>query len=277
MLKLQDMDDPKIIDGKRLAQQYEEALKKEVAKLPKRPKIVSILIGDNPSSILYTKIKEKKAAEVGIDFEAICLPAQTSFAEVVKEILRFNKTVDGLLVQLPLPKEFLKGHQEEDLLKMIATQKDVDGLTGKSLLPATVQAILTILKEEKIPVEGQKVVVIGKSREVGKPVAEELQKLGGKVEICDSKTNNLKEETLQADILISAAGVAGLVQGEMVKNGVVIIDVGAEKVKGRLSGDVDFASVYPKALKITPVPGGVGPMTVISLMENVVKLVNGNF
>lgn len=279
--------DSKIIDGKKLALKRQEKLIQEVKKLEKTPKIVSILVGDDAPSVLYTNIKQKKASELGIIFQPLYfnLPPQgwthKLFEEVVNKIKELNRNpeIDGIMVQLPLPKLFLQNRSEKELLEFIDDKKDVDGLNyahqTSSYVPAAVKAVLSILKDERIPVAGKKVVVVGSSDLIGKPVAEEMEKLGAKVIICDRQTTDLCRETLKADILISATGVPGLIKGNMISDGVVIIDVGAEKVDGKIMGDVDFKSVYPKALRITPVPGGVGPMTVISLMENTVKATCG--
>lgn len=275
--------DPKIIDGRKLAVLRQEKLVEKIKTLSKAPKVVSILVGEDAPSVLYTNIKQKKATEVGIDFEAARFSENAEFSEVETKIKDLNneRDVDGIMVQLPLPEEFLRGKDEKELLQLINPQKDVDGLnyahqttSGEArFIPAAAKAVMSILEEENIEISGKKVVVVGASDLVGKPVAEELKKMGGKVTICNSKTVSLQGQTLEANILVSATGVPGLITGDMVKNGVIVIDVGAEKVDGKLVGDVDFASVYPKASRITPVPGGVGPMTVISLMENVVEAV----
>lgn len=278
--------DSKIIDGRKLALIRQEKLVREIKKLKIKPKIVSILVGDDVPSVLYTNIKQKKASEMGINFQPLyfSLPPQgwthELFEEVANKIKELNNdpSVHGIMMQLPLPEGFLQGHDKKELLQLIDPKKDVDGLNyrGKtwSFVPAAVKAVLSIFEDEKIPVAGKDVVVVGSSDLIGKPVAEEMEKLGAKVIICDRQTPNLQGETLEAQILISAAGVPGLITGDMVLDGVVVIDVGAEKVDSKVVGDVDFESVYPKASKITPVPGGVGPMTVISLMENVVKVVS---
>lgn len=278
--------DEKIIDGRKLALLRQQKLVEEIKKLSKTPKVVSILVGSDPPSVLYTKIKQMKAEEIGIDFQPIyfIIPPQgwDIVCAKIKE-LNNDESVDGIMVQLPLPEEFLKGRDEKELLNLIVPEKDVDGLNYAQkvtpFVPAAVKAVISILEDEQIDVRGKKIVVVGASDLVGKPVMEELIKMGGKVTLCDSKTMRLQGETLEAQILISATGVPGLITGEMVKDGVIVIDVGASS-KGRLAsgretivGDVDFDSVYPKASRITPVPGGVGPMTVISLMENVVKSV----
>lgn len=274
--------DEKIIDGRKLAALRQEKLVEKIKKLSKTSKVVSILVGDDAPSVLYTNIKQKKAAEVGIDFQPIYFDLASplvkweAICQKIKE-LNNDESVDGIMVQLPLPESFLHGRDEKELLQLINPQKDVDGLNyaqkGTPFVPAAVKAVLSILDDENIEVQGRKVVVVGASDLVGKPVAAELEKLGADVTICNSKTMNLQGEVLQADILVSATGVPGLITGDMVKNGAVVIDVGAEKIDGKVVGDVDFQSVYPKASKITPVPGGVGPMTVISLMENVVEAV----
>lgn len=269
--------DLRIIDGKRWAQVHEERLKKRLANLKGAPKIVSMLVGDDPASVLYSNLKKKKAESLGIDFELLRFsfppPGWQVICDKIKELNKDDK-VDGIMIQLPLPEDFLQGRNAEQLTGVIDPKKDVDGLTGKgSVLPAVVRAILSLLEDEKIKVIGRKVAVVGASDLVGKPVAKELAKRGGRVEIYNSKTENLKGKLLQVDLIVSATGVPHLIKGEMVKKGTVVIDVGTEKVDGKLMGDVDFEEVLPKAFKITPVPGGVGPMTVISLMENVVKLV----
>lgn len=266
-----------IIDGKKWAKVHEEKLKEKIKTLKKVPHGVNILVGDDPSSVLYTQIKEKKAQDLGLNFQTKRFVLTPSRWEAVgEEIKRLNENseIDGIMVQLPLPEEFLQGRSPKELLMLIDPAKDIDGLTGKGPFPpAAVGAVLSLLKDEGIKVYGKKVVVLGASDLVGKPIAQELLKLGAEVEICDKDTPDIKGKTLQADFLVSATGVPHLVKGDWVKDGVVVIDVGAEKVDGKLLGDVDFESVYPRASRITPVPGGVGPMTVITLMENVVQLV----
>lgn len=262
-----------IIDGKAIATRRQIQLQKKLKGLNITPKVVSILVGDDPPSVLYTEIKRKKAAELGIDFQPLRFPEDTQFQSVFESIQKLNQdpTVTGIMIQLPLPEAFLTGHTEHELLEQIEPKKDIDGLTLKGdFLCAAVAAVLTILEEESIVIRSKKVVVLGASDLVGKPVGIELACRGANVQICDKDTPNVPEKTRQADILISATGQPHLVTGDMVKEGVVVIDVGAEKVEGKVLGDVDFDSVAPKAAKITPVPGGVGPVTVISLMENVI-------
>ncbi|MCL5409495.1 MAG: bifunctional 5,10-methylenetetrahydrofolate dehydrogenase/5,10-methenyltetrahydrofolate cyclohydrolase [Patescibacteria group bacterium] len=269
------MEDAKLIDGKKWARKLEEELKIELIKLSRKPKIVSILVGDDPASVLYSQIKQKKAKEVGVLFEWISFPEDADLVEVAMEIENLNQDngVDGIMVQLPLPQRFLEGHDESEIIGSIDPEKDVDGLTGNSdFLPAAVVAVLKLLQDEDIKLTNKKIVILGKSNLVGKPLAQQLISQGLDVEVCDSKTQDLDKQTKAADVLISATGVAELVKGEMVKEGAVVIDVGSEKINGKVVGDVQFASVYPQASKITPVPGGVGPMTVMCLMENVIKV-----
>lgn len=281
-------NDPKIIDGKKLAILRQAKLVKKIKTLSKKPLVVSILIGDNAPSLLYTKMKQKKALEIGIDFSFKHLSSDISFDQVVDLIQQLNQdqSVTGIMIQLPLPKNFLGVHITQDLLNIIDPKKDIDGLAvGSSFHTAAVVAVFDILEDEMIQIRGKKAAVIGASYLIGQPIAQGLQKRGATVEICDSRTANLFSITQSADILVSATGVGGLIIGKMVKEGVVAIDVGVmvleESKEGertkyeeekKIIGDIDFETVYPKASKITPVPGGVGPMTVISLMENVLKV-----
>lgn len=266
----------KLIDGKALAKRREENLKIEVAKLGFTPKVVSIVIGEDPASLLYTKMKQKKAAEVGINFEPKYFASDAPFSEVVNFIRKLNEDpqVSGVMVQLPIPEDFLKGKDWREVLAEIKVEKDIDGLRypETKFLPATARAVLSILDDEKIEVRDKKVTVLGRSNLVGKPVADELIKRGAKVLVIHSQTPNPKEIALEAEIVISAVGKANLVKGDWIRQGAVVIDVGTSLAEGgKIVGDVDFEKARKRALKITPVPGGVGPMTVISLMENVVE------
>ncbi len=273
--------DSKIINGRALAQKREIELLEKLSGLNIKPKVVSILIGDDPPSLLYTQMKQKKAAELGIDFQYIHLPKTENFANVSMMILKLNNdlSVNGIMVQLPLPKEFLKGKKADELLSQIDSKKDVDGLTGKSqFLPAAVKAVMNIIEEENINLKGKFVAVLGTSKLVGLPLAEEFKKRGALVSSINRETPNIPQITQRADIIVSATGVANVLTGDMVKEGIIVIDVGTLVIEDELSenpkevrGDVEFATVLPKASRITPVPGGVGPLTVISLMENVVE------
>ncbi len=263
--------DNRIINGKEIAKKREVLLKEQISKLSHPPHAVSILIGDDPASVLYTKMKKQKAEELGINFEIKHYDQNIEFDEIKNEILRLNddKNIDGIMVQLPV--------KYPELIDLIKVEKDFDGLTGKDkLLPAVVKAILIILEEENIDIKGKKVAVLGRSKLIGQPVAEILEKMGADVKVGHSQTPNLSEITKGADLIITAVGKPGLLTGDMVKQDAVVIDVGTDEASGKLVGDVDFKSVYPKASKITPVPGGIGPLTIIALMENVVELQHGN-
>ncbi len=265
----------KIIDGRALALQHEEKLKEQLADLETKPKVVSILIGDDLSSVLYTNIKQKKAQELGIYFEPLKFNVDTNFDEVAQKIKQLNsdQSVNGVMIQLPIPEQFLKDHSWEELPHLIDPRKDIDGLTlNGPYLSATAKAVMSILEDEKIEVKNKNIVVIGKSDLVGKPIARELTVLGGNVEIVDRLTQNPDEICREADILIAAAGAPYLVKKNWVKEGAVVIDVGTADLDGKVVGDVD-PKVSEVAGKITPSPGGVGPMTVISLLENVVESV----
>ncbi len=268
----------KIINGMLLAAKREKKLKQALDNLKHKPHVVSILIGNDPPSVLYTHMKQKKAAEIGINFQPIFLPDTVSYQEIVDTVQTFNRDtkIMGIMFQLPFPKKFLIANPDANqLIQLIRPEKDMDGLTQKRrVLPGAVQASISILHDEKISVHGKNVVVLGVSELVGKPAANAMEQLGAYVEVCNSKTKDLAEKTRKADIIICATGVPGLLTGTMISEGVIVIDIGAEKVDGKVVGDVDFGSVVQKAAKITPVPGGVGPMTVISLMENIYTLIN---
>ncbi len=260
--------DSNLIDGRAIAQRREKLLQGKIKKLKVKPKLVSILIGEDPASVIYTNMKKRKAESLGLEFELIKFEADAKLADVEAQIkdLNKNKQVHGVMVQLPCP--------FPEVVALISPKKDVDGLNPKSKqIPATIRGVLTLLDEEKINLKGQVVTIIGASEQLGLPLAKELKKRKALVTICDISTKDLREQTLRSDIVFSVAGEPGLIIGRMVKDGVVVIDIGTSRVDNKLVGDVDFESVAPKASKITPVPGGVGPMTIISLMENLVETV----
>lgn len=281
-----DFSDPKIIDGKSLAHKREEKLLQKLQKMSDLPKVVSILIGDDPSSLLYTQMKQKKAHKLGIDFdfEQFSEDIEYEVIEGVISSLNEDSTVTGIMIQLPLPKKFLQNHKTQELLELIDPKKDIDGLTTNSpFQTAAVVAVFNILEEEGIEIKNKNAVVVGTSDLIGKPIAYGLEERGANVVSMNRATSNKEEIYKNADILISATGVPNLIKGEMVKDGVVVIDVGVmvieepteEDTKERvITGDIDFNSVFPKASKITPVPGGVGPLTVVALMENAVKAIS---
>lgn len=267
----------KIIDGKALAAQVKARCAAGAQGLARRPGLAVILVGDDPASRVYVSGKERDCAECGfLSFEHK-LPADTTEQGLLTLIDRLNGdgAVDGILVQLPLPAHL----NEEKVLNAIAPDKDVDCfhpvnvgkmVTGQPVfLPCTPAGVMEMLRAYEIPVAGRHCVVLGRSNIVGKPMATLLLAQSGTVTICHSKTPDLAAFTRQADILVSAVGRTGLVRADMVKEGAVVIDVAMNRnAEGKLCGDVDFAAVEKKASYITPVPGGVGPMTRAMLMEN---------
>lgn len=265
----------KIIDGKKLASLREEKLKKKLSRLKFTPKVVSILIGDDPPSLIYTSMKQKKALEVGIEFEPLNFSSDTPVLEVIEKIKSLNNdpSINGIMIQLPMPKEFLKDYDPKEIIELIDPKKDIDGLTSTRLVPpAAAKAAMQILLDAGVEVNGKNAVVLGASELVGKPMGRLLEEHGANVIVCNSKTEDLVGKTRRAEIIICATGKPGILTGGMVSKGVAIIDIGAEKVGDKVVGDADFGSVSKKASIITPVPGGVGPMTIIALMENVLEL-----
>lgn len=270
----------KIIDGKEVAASVRESIKKEVEVLEKDGKktgLAVIIVGNNPASRVYVNNKKKGCAEVGMESFEYALPEETTTDELLELVEKLNNdtAVDGILCQLPLPKQI----DEKKVLNAIAPNKDVDAFhpvnTGHimigdhSFLPCTPAGIMEMLKYYNISVEGKECVVIGRSNIVGKPMAMLLLGQNGTVTICHSRTKNLKEVTRRADILVAAVGKAHFVTEDMVKDGAVVIDVGMNRnAEGKLCGDVDFDKVKDKCSFITPVPGGVGPMTITMLLKN---------
>ena len=273
----------KIIDGKAVSKKIREEIREEVEKLKSvgvHPGLAVVLAGDNPASRVYVKNKGEACRSAGIHSEEHKLPADVKESELIDIINRLNKDprINGILVQLPLPL-----HINKDLvLKSISPDKDVDGfheinmgrlfIGQEGLIPCTPSGIIKLLEYYNIPVEGKFAVVLGRSNIVGKPVAMMLLHRNATVAICHTRTKNLKEVCLMGDILIAAAGRQGMITGDMVKEGAVVIDVGINRMdNGKLTGDVDFESASKKAGWITPVPGGVGPMTIAMLLYNTLK------
>jgi methylenetetrahydrofolate dehydrogenase (NADP+) / methenyltetrahydrofolate cyclohydrolase len=272
-----------LIDGKKVSGEIRIRLKQETAELKNKtgriPGLATVLVGDDPASAVYVRNKNKICTEVGFQSLGKNLPTDTTEAQLLDLIseLNNNDEVNGILVQLPLP-----NHIDSDkILLAIDPEKDVDGFhpinvgklaIGNALLtPCTPTGIIALLDYYGIEIAGKHAVVLGRSNIVGKPVAHLLLQRHATVTICHSKTTNLEQVTSQADILIAAVGRPHFVNSEMVKEGAVVIDVGINRVDGKLTGDVDFDSVSKKAGYITPVPGGVGPMTIALLMENTLK------
>lgn len=272
------------IDGKSVSQKILAYIRKEhdiLKEKYERPAGLGVIIvGNNPASKVYVKNKIKTCESVGFYSETISLEENITEEDLIKEIEKLNKNekIDGILVQLPLP-----GHINElKIMETILPDKDVDGFhpvnIGKMVigdntgfLPCTPYGIIRLLEEYEINPEGKDTVIIGRSNIVGKPAALMLIQKGATVQVCNTKTKNMKEKLKNADIIIAAAGVPNLVNGSDVKEGAVIIDVGINKVDGKLCGDINYEEVSEKAGHITPVPGGVGPMTIAGLIKNTFK------
>lgn len=266
------------IDGKALAAQVKEQVRREVETLSRQPGLAVILVGDNPASQVYVRGKESDCAECGIRSFSHRLPAQTSQKELVELVEQLNQdaAVDGILCQLPLP----EGLNEDQVIHAIAPDKDVDcfhpfnvgqmSIGAPTFLPCTPAGVMEMLRAYEIPVAGKRCVVLGRSNIVGKPMAMLLTQADGTVTVCHSRTPDLASLTREADILVAAVGRVGLVTADMVRPGAVVIDVAMNRnADGKLCGDVVFDEVEAKASYITPVPGGVGPMTRAMLMRNI--------
>jgi len=282
-----------IIDGKQVAADMRAELQEKVARLKDKgivPGLAVVLVGEDPASKSYVTAKEKACDNIGIYSEDIRLPAETSQAELMALIdkLNNNDKINGILVQLPLPKHLDEG----EVLLAIDPAKDVDGfhpvnvgkmmLGQKAFLPCTPHGVIQLLLKNKVKIEGAEVVIVGRSNIVGKPLANMLIQKNATgnatVTVCHTRTKNLADHTGKADILIAAAGAPNMITADMIKDGAVVIDVGVNRVDDptkkrgyRLAGDVDFEAVKEKASLITPVPGGVGPMTITMLLYNTVE------
>ena len=267
-----------ILDGKALAKKIKEQVAAEAAALPRRPGLAVLLVGENPASQVYVRGKEKDCEECGILNLGRKLPTETSEEELLGIIAQMNAdpAVDGILVQLPLPKHIDEGK----VLRAISPAKDVDCFhpenVGEMMVgdpicwPCTPYGVMELLREYGISASGKHCVVLGRSNIVGKPMTLLLLRDNGTVTVCHSRTPDLKEQCLRADILVAAVGKMNLVTADMVKDGAVVVDVAMNRNEaGKLCGDVDYAAVAEKASYITPVPGGVGPMTRAILMKNV--------
>lgn len=270
-----------LIDGKKIATEIKRAVALEVAKLSPKPGLAFILVGNNPASQTYVLAKKKACAEVGIESLLLELPTHTSQSELLTHIQKLNLelTIHAILVQLPLPSHI----DEKAITLAINPDKDVDGFhplnVGKMLLgddsaifPCTPRGIQVLFEKSGIQVSGKHVVIVGRSNIVGKPLAAILMQkkahANATVTICHSGSEHIAEITRSADILVAAVGSARFIQKSMVKAGCVIVDVGINRVQGKIVGDVDFEHVAPLTSHITPVPGGVGPMTIAMLLKN---------
>lgn len=277
-----------LINGKEVSAMVKAEVAKEtqeLAELGVTPGLAVVIVGDDPASRVYVNNKKKACEEVGFYSEEYALPAETTQEELLELVHKLNEKcdIDGILVQLPLPKHL----DEKAVIEAISPKKDVDAFhasnVGKIMigdykfLPCTPAGVMELIKSTGIEVSGKNCVVIGRSNIVGKPMAMLLLHSNGTVTICHSKTQNLKEVCRNADILVAAVGKAKFVTADMVKEGAVVIDVGMNRDEnGKLCGDVDFDSVEPIASYITPVPGGVGPMTIAMLMKNTLTAAKEN-
>ena len=272
-----------IIDGKNLAKKIRQELKEECDELKKNginPKLAVIMVGDDPASKVYVRNKSKACEDVGIDYEEFILKKETTQEELIELIKKLNNdnNINGILLQSPIPKHL----NINEAFKSITYMKDVDGFTPSSVgklcigedtfISCTPYGVMKMFEEYNIDLTGKDVVILGRSNIVGKPLIQCCLQKNATVTVCHSKTKNLAEHTKRADVVISAIGQSKFVKADMVKDGAVVIDVGINRGEdGKLTGDVDFENVEKKASYITPVPGGVGPMTIAMLMNNVIK------
>jgi methylenetetrahydrofolate dehydrogenase (NADP+)/methenyltetrahydrofolate cyclohydrolase len=277
----------KIIDGRKIAKEISESLKTKVEdfinKYKITPKLAVVIAGGDPASLFYVKMISKSCERTSIDFEKHSLPFKTNEEELLKLIdnLNKNKKVSGIIVQVPLPEHI----NQERIQEAVNPSKDVDcfnpinmgrlALGKPEFLPCTPYAVYELMKRENIVVEGKHTVIVGRSNIVGRPMAlillQKKQHSNATLTICHSRTNDLSYFTRQADILIAAVGRPEIIKRDMIKEGVVIIDVGTNEVEGKLVGDVAYEEVLDKASVITPVPGGIGPITNVMLMQNTLK------
>ena len=268
-----------IMDGKETSKELKEEIKKQVLELPSKPKLLVILVGDDPASKVYVASKEKASRNCGIDAQTIVLDGNVSQKEIIDCIEKANKdkSINAILVQLPLPDHI----NTKAVIEAIDSLKDVDGLTslnqGKlflglnGIVPCTPKGIMHLFDKYNVDLTGKNAIVIGRSLLVGKPLSMLMLAKNATVTIAHSKTKNLKELCLGMDIIVSAVGKPKMITADMVKEGAIVIDVGINRVHNTLVGDVDYLSVCDKCARITPVPGGVGPMTIACLLENVVE------
>lgn len=271
-----------ILDGKKIAEMRLEILKEEIEDSGLYPRLATVIAGADPASQMYIRMKHRACEKVGIGSVGMELDGDATTEQVLKAVVQLNTDADinGILIQLPLPKRV----DTERVIASVSPDKDVDGFHPLNLgllfsgrprfAPCTPKGIMTLLAEYKIEPAGSRAVVVGRSIDVGRPMSALLTNADATVTLCHSKTKNLVEEIRQADILVSAIGKAHFITREMIKPGAIVIDVGINQLDGKLVGDVDFAAVKEIASAITPVPGGVGPMTIATLMENTCRAAN---
>ncbi|MDD4036440.1 MAG: bifunctional methylenetetrahydrofolate dehydrogenase/methenyltetrahydrofolate cyclohydrolase FolD [Bacilli bacterium] len=269
----------KIIDGKKVSKEIKENLKKIIELFPTKPKLAVIQVGDDSASEIYVNMKRKETEKIGIDFMFIKYDSDIN-EEIIEETIKSlnkDKSINGILIQLPLPSNI----DSKRILNLIDPSKDVDGLTDyniaklinkeDAIIPCTPFGIIKLLEYYNIDVRDKNIVVVGRSNLVGRPLSNILLNMDATVTVCHSKTKDLKEYTKRADILFVATGKKHLITRDMIKRGAVLIDVGINRENDKLYGDINFDNVYKKCSMITPVPGGVGPMTIAMLLYNLVS------
>jgi methylenetetrahydrofolate dehydrogenase (NADP+)/methenyltetrahydrofolate cyclohydrolase len=274
-----------IIDGKKVAQSVRDKIKKQVAKLTRKPGLVVVVVGDDPASKVYVNNKAKACTEVGFYSQKIELSANTPEVELLRivENLNNDELIDGILVQLPLPKHI----DSDKVIEAINPKKDVDGFHSENigkltqnrgiLRPCTPKGVMTLLESINYNLIGKDCVIVGASNIVGRPMALELLNARATPMICNSKTTHLSEKIKNADVVVVGIGKPEFIKGEWIKKGAVVIDVGINRLEsGKLAGDVEFEAAKENASFITPVPGGVGPMTIATLLENTLIAYNNN-
>ena len=269
----------KILDGKLVSQEIRKSLEDEIRKLDPKPGLAFVQVGENPASTIYVNLKHKACQQVGIYSEIHRLPESTEEIELLSLINNLNSRQDihGILIQLPLPSH-INSYRALDSINPL---KDVDGLNSvnvgylhqgrPNLIPATPKGIIRLLSYYEIDLEGKNTVVIGRSNLVGRPIAELMTQKNATVTLCHSRSKSLKDITRNADILISAVGNPRFIKGDMVKQGAIVIDVGISKLEDKIVGDIDSETVSEIASYITPVPGGIGPMTIAMVLENTLE------
>jgi methylenetetrahydrofolate dehydrogenase (NADP+)/methenyltetrahydrofolate cyclohydrolase len=263
-----------LLDGSKLSKKILNGLGRKVSRSKKKLRLAAVLAGQDPASLVFLKYKEKACQKAGIDFKLYKFPENISQEVLTKRVesICADPQNNGVVVQLPLPKNI----KAQEILNLVPVQKDVDKLSEKSLsskiLSPVIQGIADLFKEYKIEIKGKKVAVLGNGKLVGKPAANWAQAQGAEVTVIDSSTKNMIKITKQADVLICGTGKSGLVKAFMIKKGAVVIDAGTAEQGKSLAGDVDFKSVSSKASFLTPVPGGIGPMTIAGVIKNLVIL-----
>ena len=260
----------KILDGKKLAKKVLDELKKDIQKLPNKPRLLVLMIGENRASRVFVRKKQEACRILGIIFRLKKISSKFSTARVCRVMAEEIKNFapDGIVIQLPLP----SGINTTKVLACIPRRLDVEGFAGGKIISPVARGIAALLREYGLSVKNKNIAVVGAGRLVGKPVSKLLRDLGGKVKVFDRETKDLAGKIRKADIVISGAGKPNLIQGAMLKPGAVVIDAGASMAAGKIQGDVDFTTVSSRASYLAPVPGGVGPLTVAMLLVNLVEL-----